>query len=149
MAHPHSDFVKPHWIVWACYEHQLAGDFDELIPAAHNAIREFERFDPVGRLPVVAGILPLALGDQGRDDEALAAWRRVAEFARVSQSRAMLKVSIVAGALHARARRAGPHPTCSLARTAASGSGGASTRRSWRAHVCRCCTATPPPRPRL
>jgi DNA-binding SARP family transcriptional activator len=109
MAHPHSDFVKPHWIVWACYEHQLAGDFDELIPAAHNAIREFERFDPVGRLPVVAGILPLALGDQGRDDEALAAWRRVEEFARVSQSRAMLKVSIVWQALlHARARRAGP-----------------------------------------
>ncbi len=109
LAHPHSDFVKPHWIVWACYEHQLAGDFDRLIPAAHHAIREFERFDPVGRLPVVAAILPLALGDQGRDDEALVAWRRVEEFAGGRRSRAMLKVSIVWQALlHARAGRAGP-----------------------------------------
>jgi DNA-binding SARP family transcriptional activator len=107
-AHPHSDFVKPHRIVWTCYEHQLAGGFDELIPAARNAIREFERFDPVGRLPVVAAILPLALGDQGRDDEALAAWRRVEDFARSRRSRAMLKVSIVWQALlHARAEAAG------------------------------------------
>ena len=108
-AHPHSDFVKPHKIVWACYEHQLAGDFDELVPAARNAIREFERFDPVGRLPVIAAILPLALGDQGRDDEALAAWRRVEELARSHRSAAMLKVSTVWQALlHARAGRAGP-----------------------------------------
>ena len=108
-AHPHSDFVTPHKIVWACYEHQLAGSFDELVPAARNAIRKFERFDPVGRLPVIAAILPLALGDQGRDDEALTSWRRVEELARTHRSAAMLKVSTVWQALlHARAGRAGP-----------------------------------------
>ena len=109
LAHPHSAPVRPLHLVWECYEHQLAGDFDELVPAAENAIREFERFDPVNRLPVIAAILPLALGDQGRDDEALTAWRRVEDFARLRRSRAMLKVSIVWQALlHGRHGRAGP-----------------------------------------
>ncbi len=109
LAHPHSAPVRPLHLVWECYEHQLSGNFEELVPAARNGIREFERFDPVNRLPVVAAILPLALGDQGRDDEALAGWRHVEQLARAHQSRAMLKVAIVWQALlHARHGRAGP-----------------------------------------
>jgi DNA-binding SARP family transcriptional activator/tetratricopeptide (TPR) repeat protein len=109
LAHPHADPVRPLHLVWKCYEHLLAGGFDRLVPGAENAIREFERVDPFDRLPVIAGILAIALGDQGHDAEALSRWRRVEELARERHSRAMLKVSLVWQALlHARAGAAGP-----------------------------------------
>jgi DNA-binding SARP family transcriptional activator len=91
-------------VVWECYTHLLSGRFGELVPAAEGAIREFKRADPFNRLAVVSAILPLALGDQGRDAEALARWRDVEERARDAHSSAMLKVSLVWQALlHARA----------------------------------------------
>ena len=81
-----------------------SGRFAELVPAAEGAIREFRRSDPFSRLAVVSAILPLALGDQGRDAEALAGWREVEQRAREAHSSAMLKVSLVWQALlHARA----------------------------------------------
>ena len=90
-------------VVWECYAYLLSGRFGELVPAAEAAIREFKRADPFNRLAVVSAILPLALGDQGRDAEALARWRDVEERARDSHSGAMLKVSLVWQALlHAR-----------------------------------------------
>lgn len=103
VAHPHSGPIRSAAVIAECYRLLLAGDFEELVRGAEAAIREFERFDPVNRLPVIAGILPLALGDQGRDAEALAGWERVEEIARAAHSSAMLKVSLVWRALlHAR-----------------------------------------------
>lgn len=103
LAHPHSGPVQPLHLVWECYEHLLSGRFDELVPAAEEAIREFERFDPFNRLAVISAILPLALGDQGRDAEALTRWRDVEQRARHAHSSAMLKVSLIWQALlHAR-----------------------------------------------
>jgi ATP/maltotriose-dependent transcriptional regulator MalT/DNA-binding SARP family transcriptional activator len=103
LAHPHSGPVQPLHLVWECYEHLLSGSFAELVPAAEAAIREFERFDPFNRLAVISAILPLALGDQGHDLEAVARWRDVEERARAAHSSAMLKVSLVWQALlHAR-----------------------------------------------
>ena len=109
LAHPHSEPFRPLAVVAECYKHLLAGDFGELVAGAEAAIREFERFDPVNRLPVIAAILPLALGDQGRDAAAIARWARVDELARAAQTSAMLKVSAIWQALlHARAGRLGP-----------------------------------------
>lgn len=103
VQHPHAGPVLPLRLVWECYEHLLSGGFGELVPAAQGAIREFERSDPFNRLAVISAILPLALGDQGRDREALAAWRYVEDCARAAHSGAMLKVSLVWQALlHAR-----------------------------------------------
>jgi DNA-binding SARP family transcriptional activator len=108
LDHPHSGFVRRLHLVWECYEHLLGGAFHALVPGAEHAIRDFERFDPLDRLAVVAGILPLALGDQGRDAEALVGWRRVEGIARERHSRAMLKVSLAWQALlHARGGAAG------------------------------------------
>ena len=102
-AHPNSGPVASHRVVWECYAHLLSGRFGELVPAAEGAIREFKRADPFNRLAVISAILPLVLGDQGRDAEALARWRDVEERARDSHSGAMLKVSLVWQALlHAR-----------------------------------------------
>lgn len=104
VVHPHAGAVLPLRVVWECYAHLLAGRFAELVPAAEGAIREFRRSDPFSRLAVVSAILPLALGDQGRDAEALAGWREVEQRAREAHSSAMLKVSLVWQALlHARA----------------------------------------------
>jgi ATP/maltotriose-dependent transcriptional regulator MalT/DNA-binding SARP family transcriptional activator len=109
LAHPNAALVLPLRLVWECYEHLLAGRFEELVKGAEEAIREYERFDPLNRLPVIAAILPLALGDQGRDAEALSRWRRVEEMARTAHSNAMLKVSLLWQALiHSRGGRAGP-----------------------------------------
>jgi ATP/maltotriose-dependent transcriptional regulator MalT/DNA-binding SARP family transcriptional activator len=103
LAQPHSGPVRSLRVVWECYAYLLSGRFGELVPAAESAIREFKRADPFNRLAVVSAILPLALGDQGRDAEALARWRDVEERARDSHSGAMLKVSLVWQALlHAR-----------------------------------------------
>ena len=103
VAHPHAGPVLSLRVVWECYGHLLSGRFDELVPAAESAIREFKRADPFNRLAVISAVLPLALGDQGRDREALARWRDVEERAREASSSAMLKVSIVWQALlHAR-----------------------------------------------
>lgn len=99
LAHPNSGPVQPLHLVWECYEHLLSGRFEELVPAAETAIREFERFDPFNRLAVISAILPLALGDQGCDLEAVARWRDVEERARDAHSSAMLKVSLVWQAL--------------------------------------------------
>jgi len=113
VAHPHAGAVLPPRVVWELYLHLLAGDFGELVRGAQAAIRQLERFDPFNRLPVVAAILPLALGDQGHDAEALAGWQRVEELARSAHSGAMLKVSLVWQALlHVRAGRAGPAQDC-------------------------------------
>ena len=120
LAHPHSAPFRPLAVVSACYKHLLAGDFEELVSGTQAAIREFERFDPVNRLPVIAAMVPLALGDQGLDAEALSWWSRIEELARAAHSRAMLKVSTVWQALlHARAERLGEAQTC-LARADAS-----------------------------
>ena len=113
LDHPHSEPFRPLAVVAECYKHLLAGDFDELVAGAEAAIREFERFDPVNRLPVIAAILPLALGDQGHDAAAVTRWARVDELARAAHSKAMLKVSAVWQALvHARAGRLGPAQSC-------------------------------------
>jgi ATP/maltotriose-dependent transcriptional regulator MalT/DNA-binding SARP family transcriptional activator len=109
LAHPHSEPLRPLAVVAECYKHLLVGDFGALVAGSEAAIREFERFDPVNRLPVIAAILPLALGDQGRDGTAIARWARVDELARAAQTRAMVKVSAIWQALlHARAGRLGP-----------------------------------------
>jgi ATP/maltotriose-dependent transcriptional regulator MalT/DNA-binding SARP family transcriptional activator len=103
VAQPHAGPVLPLRVVWECYGHLLSGRFGELVPAAEGAIREFKRLDPFNRLAVISAILPLALGDQGRDLEALARWRDVEKRARDAHSSAMLKVSLVWQALlHAR-----------------------------------------------
>jgi DNA-binding SARP family transcriptional activator len=101
--HPHSGPVLPLRVVWECYAHLLSGRFGELVPAAEGAIREFKRSDPFNRLAVISAIPPLALGDQGRDAEAIARWREVEKHAHDAHSGAMLKVSLVWQALlHAR-----------------------------------------------
>ena len=99
VAHPHSGAVLPLRVVWESYARALSGQFGELLPAAEGAIREFKRTDPFNRLAVVSAMLPLALGDQGRDAEALAGWREVEGHARDAHSSAMLKVSLVWQAL--------------------------------------------------
>jgi ATP/maltotriose-dependent transcriptional regulator MalT/DNA-binding SARP family transcriptional activator len=99
VAHPHAGAVLPLQVVWECYAHLLSGRFRELVPASENAILEFKRSDPFNRLAVISAILPLALGDQGRDAEALARWRDVEERAGEAHSSAMLKVSLVWQAL--------------------------------------------------
>jgi DNA-binding SARP family transcriptional activator len=109
VAHPHSAPFRPLAVIAECYKHLLAGDFNVLVAGAESAIREFERSDPVNRLPVIAAILPLALGDQGHDDRALERWSQVDQLARAAHSGAMVKVSAVWQALlHARAERLGP-----------------------------------------
>jgi ATP/maltotriose-dependent transcriptional regulator MalT len=64
LAHPHAGPLRPARTIWESQKLLLAGDLDELIRGAEEAIREFERFDPLNRLPQLAQFLAIALGDQ-------------------------------------------------------------------------------------
>jgi tetratricopeptide (TPR) repeat protein len=109
LAHPHAGPLRPARTIWESQKLLLAGDLDELIRGAEEAIREFERFDPLNRLPQLAQFLAIALGDQGRDAEALAVWERVDELARRAHVSSVLKTSLFWRALlHARAGRLEP-----------------------------------------
>lgn len=68
--------------VWVVYARSLSGDLDEEIRLFERKLEEVDITDFMSRRPLAATGLALCLGDQGRDDRALEAWRRAAESAR-------------------------------------------------------------------
>jgi ATP/maltotriose-dependent transcriptional regulator MalT/DNA-binding SARP family transcriptional activator len=82
LAHPHLGPLRPVRTIWEVEMRLLAGCLDELVSGAHEALREFERFDPVNRLSLMLQILATALAHQGRDAESLAEFERSEKAAR-------------------------------------------------------------------
>ena len=106
LAHPHLGVfaaVRPLWEIHALL---LSGELDKLIDGADHAVGEFERFDPVNRLPILVQLRAVALAHEGRGAQELAAWERVESTARAAHMHHVVKLSHASRAfLHAREGR--------------------------------------------
>ena len=66
---------------WEQFSHVPRGSFDELWRSVTEGIAEYERADPLSRLPHQLLVAALILMDEGRDDEAHEMWSRMEEAA--------------------------------------------------------------------
>jgi DNA-binding SARP family transcriptional activator len=81
LAHPAGGMFQSLRVAWEQFSLTPQGRFDELQRGTDDAIAEFERADPFNRLPQQMLVHSLILMDQGRDEEALAAWSRTEKVA--------------------------------------------------------------------